>query len=475
MLCAPVFLAGCDSLTLEEEPKTFLSDTQFFNTKADADAAMAAVYQVFRGLYTREYPLMLELWADYADGRGSYAAAGNYECDQQCLTRLNGIWSNFYRQINRANLVIDRVPNITMNAAKKEQLIAEAQFLRAWDYYNLVRYWGAVPLKIKPAEGLTSLAAPRAAVSEVYDQIISDLIAAEAKLPDSYPAAQQGRATKWAAKILLSDVYLARENWAQAAAKALEVIQSNRFSLVRPTKPDEFLDRLYGASVNSAEEIFDIVMLSVPDFGTEMTAAMALAASGYAASAFDAIFGDTKSILADWDTRDFRYTYNLYVGDLARLNTAAEPQHFRKLRDPSATARNAHGNDIPIYRYADALLIFAEADARAKNSPSAEAYTYLNQVRRRAYGVDLNTPDASVDVPAGLGLQAFLDVVILERAYEFMMEGKRYWDLKRTGKIQAAAQRANEPFDDRDMLWPLPTEELDANEALTTADQNPGW
>ena len=140
--------------------------------------------------------------------------------------------------------------------SRRQVIVGEAYFLRALNYLNLVRYWGAVPLRLAPAEGLASLSAPRASVDEVYAAIVADLQTAEAALPDG---AANGRPSRWAATALLADLHLGRESWAQAAAKAKEVIDSGQFSLLEVSSAEDF-HQIFGADVDkSVEEIFDIM------------------------------------------------------------------------------------------------------------------------------------------------------------------------------------------------------------------------
>ena len=120
------------------------------------------------------------------------------------------------------------------------------------------------------------------------------------------------------------------------------------------------------------------------------------------------------------------------------------------------------GNDLPIYRYAEALLIYAEAAARAASSPTAEAMEALNKVHRRAFGVDPETPSAVDFNIADYDAISFVDLVLQERAYEFIFEGKRWFDLKRTGMAaQTILDVKGITIAEKHYLWPIPTAELD--------------
>jgi len=114
----------------------------------------------------------------------------------------------------------------------------------------------------------------------------------------------------------------------------------------------------------------------------------------------------------------------------------------------------------------------------ANNGPTPEAYEALNQVRRRAYGRDINTPDPEADFAPGLNAQQFQDTVLLERAKEFVMEGKRWYDLLRTGttlEVIRASGDGKSRIEERHLKWPIPAEEIDNNEAMGQESQNPGW
>ncbi|SEN27799.1 SusD family protein [bacterium A37T11] len=154
---------------------------------------------------------------------------------------------------------------------------------------------------------------------------------------------------------------------------------------------------------------------------------------------------------------------------------AAQPIRFGKFKD--AGFAPSHGNDYPVLRYPDALLIYAEAASQANNGPTALAFDRLNQVRRRAYGLD---PDQSslIDLTTANASSAadFRQLVLRERAYEFMIEGKRWFDLIRTGTVkQVVLEAKGIAIPDYFLLFPIPAQEIDNNPELTSEDQNPGY
>lgn len=468
--------AGCDALRpeLEEEPVTFLVSEQFFRNEADAVAATKAIYGPLRegGAYGTDFIILTELQTDYLDGRGSYTPAGNFQHDSRNIQRITGVWNSFYSAINRSNLVIQKVPGIRMGDALKNQLLAEARFVRALSYYNLVRLWGPVPLRMEPVTDLKELGAPRAPTAEVYAKIIEDAQFAEANLPERYAPAEVGRATRWAAKTLLADLYLTREQWAQAAAKAKEVIDGGQFSLVRVQQPDDFLQVFGPTVVQSPEEILAAKFLLGSGPQTSLVAFSHHQGAGYSTAGFRTVLGDLASeVLRQWPAADLRRQYTLYSASERdrRFLIPAEPELFKKYRDPAGTG----GTDIPIFRYPEVLYIFAEAQAMASGGPTPAAYDAVNRVRRRAYGYDPASP-SPVDL-AGLSPAVFREAVLMDRAHEFILEGKRWFDLVRTGQALPRLRAVGEPIAERNLLWPIPAEELGTNPALTAADQNPGW
>lgn len=481
IIAALAGLSSCKT-ALEEIPVDRLTEENFYQNATDARSATYAIYQAIRdyGYYGTIHLLEQEANTDYANGRGSYAIISEYQgLDGTNIGRVEGIWAVCYRAILRANIALERIPAIAMDETEKKTLLAEARFLRALVYYDLVRNWGAVPIRTS-SEGSNDV--PRSPIADVYQLILADLAVAEAELPATPGVA--GRPTKWAAKTFLSDVYLTRGEWALARDKAKEVMEANVYSLV-PVQTVADFEKIYGATaITSSEDIFSLKYSSAGGQGFQYLLYIHAENTQYAPPGFRTIYArQTFPLIANWNAKDLRKEFNLY-GQYVNRTTgqtitlpANEPYQFRKFKDPASVAANASGNDLPIFRYADALLIYAEAASQATGSPAADAYAAVNQVRRRAYGVDINTPNTTVDL-TGLSAQAFRDAVFQERAYEFMIEGKRWNDLKRLGvdKLKAIILAAKgKTVKESHLLWPIPKVELDNNGAINAEDQNPGY
>ena len=468
----------CEDDFLSENPKTFLDETTVFSNEAGAISATFGVYESLRDnvYYGQRLMAVLSQHADYGLGRGSQVPLGNYQLDALNIGRIGQMWAVIYASINRANIVIKNVPEVPdIEPQLADQLVAEARFLRALGYYHLVRLWGDVPLRLEPET--VNFAIARTPTSEVYDQIIEDLQFGENNLPDSYPGSELGRITKWAAKALLADVFLTLERWSDAKTKAEEVINSGQFSLVLVETSEDFHTKMFGPSIPTHSEEIISIKYSLEQDNDSWIRFFHKAGPGYSFGGPHAILGNLDSFIGqgvwkDESSPDLRRNAFLYSGS----DTIYLDQNIRMLFRKFRGAVPDLSNDTPILRYAEVLLIFAEATSQANGGPNPEAYEAINQVRRRAYGrQDLNSPDPSIDLSGGMTAEEFRDAVIMERAWELLNEGKRWYDLLRTNTTLEVIQPLGLPIMERNLKWPIAQEEIDNNEALTQADQNPGW
>lgn len=466
---------------LIEEPQALLVNENFYNSEADALSALTAVYGTFNssgGFPTIWFIALLENRAEYSDGRGSQAGISIYDgpLDNANQNRVFNAYNNIYTGINRANAVLDNVPSIDMNESLRAQYVAEARFLRAFFYSNLVKYWGGVPIRTNEFTDLAEIGAPRASVAETWAFIIEDLQIAIPNMAVSFSDSESGRATSWAAKMLLADAYLNTENWSGARDTTDDVITNGPFSLIEVQQSDDF-DQIYGPEVNTHKE--DIWSAHFTETnGQRIPTFIHDGNLGYSVGGFRAWLPVEDSFLGEWDSEDLRQEYNLYrfriiEGDTVFVNSAT-PLLFRKFRDPGAPDNNNSRNNLPFFRLAEAYLIYAEASSEANGGPDALALERLNTVRRRGYGLDLNSP-SSEDYASGLSAAAFRNIVLQERGYEFVLEMKRWNDLLRTGNAQERVEATGKTWSDVSLLFPLPIDEINNNPELGPGDQNPGY
>lgn len=471
-------LGGC-SKTLQEDPYSIAEET-FYNTPAEVAAGANAMYNPLKGVSSIGglYTIQLECYADYMYGRGSHAPLNEYTgLDNTNVTRIGDMWKAFYQSIRNANIIIRRAPEGTkISPTDVAKFVGEAKFMRALNYFHMVRNWGGVPLRTE--QNMLEVDLKRNSVEEVYALIVADLQDAETNLPDLPRLV--GAPSKWSAKTLLADVLLNQGKWPEARDKANEVIVSGKHSLVNVTVADDF-ERIFGAEVvNTPEEIF---YLKFSRLGNSMGFHYVMYAhypgSGYfPPGGFYTNYSDSDVIpvMKNWDRADLRYIYNWYPKTFGLGNTTILN---RKFRDLKATGAANAGNDYPMYRYADLLLIYAEAANRANNAPTADAMEKLNMIRRRAYGGNPLVANAAIDFKLAdyNTMQSFLDLVVRERLYETCYEGKRWLDLKRLGTVKQVVLAAKgKTVTDKHLMWPIPVNELNYNHAIDPIkDQNPGY
>jgi hypothetical protein len=451
-------LMAC-SEQLIEKPKSIAVET-FYNTSAEVEGAISAIYAPLKTVYGSEYIPLLESSTDYHLGGGSYAPNSEFQgLNGTNVTRAGTKWDNFYVGVRNANLVIFNVgKNNLLNPEQKNRAIGEARYMRALIYFQLVRCWGGVVLRTENNMSETNV--PRSTLEDVYKFIREDLLFAEVNVIDN--PAIPGRASKWAAKTLLADVYFYQGDYAAASAKAKEVIEAGKYSLVEINTAQDF-DKLFGPEVvSSSEEILSLKYSKEQQwnypFFTHALKSPYLVGAGYGGALYSE---EGNSVYANWSDKDLRKSYGWYQSVLAfGTNTILN----KKFSDPASIQPR---NDYPLYRYADLLLLYAEASCM-------EA---LNKVHRRAYGYassQTSPVDFKIDT---YNKDSFIELVRTERGYEAQSEGKRWFDLKRTGKAKEYIKLATGKIvADKHYLWPIPVSEMNYNEALDPIkDQNPGY
>ncbi len=469
LILIPLFgLFSCEDL-LVEQPKSIAEET-FYNTPKEVESALAAIYLPYRGQQFRDYMAMMESYTDYSYGRGSWASNSNFQgLDGTNQPRTATMWDAFYLSIRNANIVIENVPtgkNLTDN--DKAKYIGEAKFLRALAYFYLIRNWGGVIIRTE--NNMKDIEVKRSSASEVYQLIVDDLKFAEENLLDNAPI--PGKPSKWAAKTLLADVYFFHNKYTEARDKSKEVILSNKYSLVSVSVPNDF-NKIFGPDViTSTEEIFYFKFSK--DQSWQFTAfphhpgAKKKLGDNYYGHYSDLV---SNKVIAEWDKNDFRFIYGWYPYN---IGLGANTISNGKYTDPTGYGANSN----PVYRYADVLLLYAEADCRASGTVSSDAMEKLNMVHRRAYGKNPTIVNTEIDFKiSDYNKDSFIELVIKEKGYETQYEGKRWLDLKRTGEVKQRIKAATgKDVADKHLLFPIPPSEYNFNKAIDPIkDQNPGY
>ncbi|MBL7814321.1 MAG: RagB/SusD family nutrient uptake outer membrane protein [Saprospiraceae bacterium] len=476
-----LIVSSCKDSFFEVAPRGQLTAESFFKTEEHALLATNAVYNILRNweIHVFSYIGCTDILSDDAD-KGSEPNDATFLLEMDNLLFDAGnlapktLWDGYYRAIFRANIAIERIPEIKMNAALQQRLIAEATFLRAYFYFNLVRWFGDVPLVTKQLTQ-DEFKQSRAKTSDVYAQIIKDLKAAIDVLPEKskYAPEDLGRATKGAAKGLLAKVYLTQKDYTNAEKYALEVINSNEYALF----PD--YTRIFTTEgENSSESVFEVgatVTTERYDGGSQYNEVQGVRGEPNLGWGFNR---PSDSFILEFEPGDPRRDATvLYEGEVLPDGSAIvqkNPRIFnsrfnQKAWVPTHPGGNGNGpGNIRLMRYADVLLIAAEA--ANENGKTAVALGYLNQVRKRARGANANIlPDVTETDKVKLR-----EKIWHERRVELGLEQQRWFDLVRTGQAEAALTKHGKSFTkNKHELLPIPQAEIDLSAG--TLVQNPGY
>lgn len=476
-----LFILGACNNPLEEDIYSFISAENFYQNAQDADAAIEGIYSglVREAVYGRWFYDLVHLSDDQVTIHRNPLFLQmddfNYTPDHPYIKEL---WAGMYSVIKYSNVAINRIPEIEMDENLKNSYVAEARFLRANMYFNLVRLWGSVPLIFEEVMDESSAIIAKGTESEIYDIIIKDLIFAEENLPSTRPSEAFGRVTSGAAKAMLTDVYLTEGKYTEAANKAEELINSENYTLL-----DNYVDIFSLDNEQNSEIIYSIVFDGV-NAGNWMASFSHVGGTDNANCSNGAQVWQVEEdseIWQSWDNQDLRRQYTVYDEYLSKdgtyksvYNTSRPYPGFGKWNAPGETGVSSCPINPIIYRYADVLLMYAEAVALSNGGPNQNAYDAVNMVRRRGYGYPINEI-SNVDLPEGLSHTEFQEAVILERSHEFVVEGKRLFDLLRINVYPQILESLGKNINPNAKLFPIPFAEIDANAALSSIDQNSGY
>jgi len=472
---------ACSDDFIERDPVYSIDSENYFNSEADYYNALVATYDLLQSTY--QNALLGEIASDntLCGGEGPNDVIGFQQIDDMIHTPVNTelkkIWDWMFAGVNRANYILEFKDKTDFSG--KNQIIAEARFLRAYYHFELVKWFGPIPLKgdvrFKIDDEKTI---PRSPVTEVYASIEADLQFAIDNLNPVAP--QVGRATKGAAQALLGKVYLYQNKFSFAATTLDNLINSNTYSLV-----SDYSTLFEFAQENGPESVFEVQYTDVEGAGfgclqcSEGNVAVGFnGPRNYSGPLFTSGFSfnvPTQQSYNAYDTGDNRRDIAILNIEAWATQTGASYgvgyEHtgfFNRKYIPRTRSSNAAGdlnltnpNNYRAIRYADVLLMAAEAYNRGGIDDN-QAKQYLNQVRRRAFGNNNNDITASG--------AALTDFIYEERRLELMGEGHRFFDLVRTGK---AAQSIPGFTSNKHELFPLPIEEIQFSAG--NWQQNPGY
>lgn len=467
-------LSACGKGFVDLKPISSITTSNFYQTEEDFKNAINGAYNALRtgGTYGVDSYIFGEIRSDNSMAVASGSVTDQDEFDRFYIRTtnpfINNRWSNSYTAIARCNAILDRIVPIAMNSALKDRIIGEAKFLRALFYFNLVRTFGDVPLVLKeitnPDEGYEYGRNPKA---DVYAQIEKDLTEAAEALPPSYTGADIGRATEGAARAILGRVLLAQQKYPPAAVQLKAVIDLNLYDLV-PVYADFF----NVTNKNNIEAIFDVQYKSGGvGQGNPWPNSFAPQNSGNAVIMFGGGGNNvpTDDLVNDYEADDERKDATIATS-YVNANGATIPGNFVKKYHDVPALNNDNGNNIPIIRYADVLLMYAECLNEAGYVADGDAFDYLNEVRDRA-GLDDLT---SAEVP---DQSAFRLAMEHERRVEFAFENLRWYDLVRTDRaitvINGKSAQINlvNPVTPQNLVFPIPQSQIDINKTKITQNE----
>lgn len=496
-------LASC--VDLKEDIRSNISSDNYYKTVSDATSAVQSIYNDLThntsgdhaSIYNRLLVLSVGMMTDDnipgVNATNPDVRSIGALTQTSTNTRYYELWRQHYEAIDRANIAIEKIPSISGDTTTLNRLVREAKFLRGLLYYNLVRLWGPVPLILKSTGSVPDiLLIGRTDTATVYRQIISDFTEAT-KLPKSYTGTNAFRATGGAAHAFLLSAAVTRRNWNEAINQ-YNAIQSGGYGY---TLFANYGDNFSEAKKNTGEHIFDAWCVADGSFnmtGTGNTNILSYiaAVSAEGGADADAPIPTLRGLYKPNDSRA-AVTFKDSVLKSAGSTVKIRSPHFNKYYDYSTSSLSNNGVNIPIIRYAEVLLFYAEAlNEQAANGTLAPSTAYgpINQVRNRAGLPSLTT---------GLTKEQFRDSVFNERHLEFAYEQIRWFDLIRvngsgTPKLVSALQTlpaiaasqgiTNSTYgydfitskaatvSSKYLLLPIPASELLANPNLT---QNAGW
>jgi starch-binding outer membrane protein, SusD/RagB family len=520
------FLSCKKSLIELQSQSNYDYNSYFANSDALNQATIATYATLLHdGLWSREYYFIFDLMGYEAkrttNMQGDLAQLATYTFGTN-QPQLGQLWGSLYRMIFRANVVIDRVnawnPSVVADQQSAKQYVAEAKFLRAYSYFNLVALWGKVPLITSYDSTLATDYPQRAATADVWAFVEKDLTDAATNLPVTYPTTQLGRATRGAANSLLGRVYMFEKKWAAAQTILSTVVSSATYSL------DPSYDNLFGVNnQNSPENIFQVMNQQWTDwgignqyyvFGGQETwggkathsdraqeygfkdwwnvyvSTVTVNAFHYTNPVTSTAYTDPRAFSTFYGTKasggDTVYCRQCVLGTNGAPATGTLPfsypfnaadaqgdyswkkyEYYDQVFSYGGPQSGINGQVI---RYADVLLMLAEAYIQQGNT-GGQPLALINQVRARS--------GAFAYIALGNQTNA-TSIIMRERQLEFAGEQSRYFDLLRWGILKQTenSERAAEPGDgtqpflDKHLLFPIPDVEKNYNPNAAVTN---GW
>lgn len=452
---ATLLMTSCGDSFFDLEPASSVTIDKVYKTASDYNVAVIGCYAKLQS-QVNFYTECCEYRSDNLSlGAPTAGTQDRYDIDHFTEKPSNGIlssyWANFNNNVYRCNLLLDQIDGANFAENLKKQYKGEAMFIRALNYFNMYRIWGGVPATKHVVSAAEALKVARFSDEQMFDLIAGDLkeIVDNNYLPETYSSADMGRATSGAAKALLGKVYLTFHKWTEAKDILSQLI--GKYQLVSPIAQVFNVD-----NKNNNEIIFAV------HFNKEIEG------EGHSywynlTNASDDT-NQTSSLLNTFPTGDARKDLITYV------QVEKNVRLMNKFYDTKSPTFKTVGNDQILLRYADVLLMYAEAlnEIQYDASEGSLALKYLNAVRQRAGISNLTVKQLPTQ-------EKFRKGILVERQREFPYEGQRWFDLVRMGFAKSVMAENGVEIKDYQLLFPIPQQEIEKVGDKSILWQNPGY
>lgn len=452
---ATLLMTSCGDSFFDLEPASSVTIDKVYKTASDYNVAVIGCYAKLQS-QVNFYTECCEYRSDNLSlGAPTAGTQDRYDIDHFTEKPSNGIlssyWANFNNNVYRCNLLFDQIDGANFAENLKKQYKGEAMFVRALNYFNMYRIWGGVPATKHVVSAAEALKVARYSDEQMFDLIAGDLkeIVDNNYLPETYSSADMGRATSGAAKALLGKVYLTFHKWTEAKDILSQLI--GKYQLVSPIAQVFNVD-----NKNNNEIIFAV------HFNKEIEG------EGHSywynlTNASDDT-NQTSSLLNTFPTGDARKDLITYV------QVEKNVRLMNKFYDTKSPTFKTVGNDQILLRYADVLLMYAEAlnEIQYDASEGSLALKYLNAVRQRAGISNLTAKQLPTQ-------EKFRKGILVERQREFPYEGQRWFDLVRMGFAKSVMAENGVEIKDYQLLFPIPQQEIEKVGDKSILWQNPGY
>lgn len=452
---ATLLMTSCGDSFFDLEPASSVTIDKVYKTASDYNVAVIGCYAKLQS-QVNFYTECCEYRSDNLSlGAPTAGTQDRYDIDHFTEKPSNGIlssyWANFNNNVYRCNLLLDQIDGANFAENLKKQYKGEAMFIRALNYFNMYRIWGGVPATKHVVSAAEALKVARYSDEQMFDLIAGDLkeIVDNNYLPETYSSADMGRATSGAAKALLGKVYLTFHKWTEAKDILSQLI--GKYQLVSPIAQVFNVD-----NKNNNEIIFAV------HFNKEIEG------EGHSywynlTNASDDT-NQTSSLLNTFPTGDDRKDLITYV------QVEKNVRLMNKFYDTKSPTFKTVGNDQILLRYADVLLMYAEAlnEIQYDASEGSLALKYLNAVRQRAGISNLTVKQLPTQ-------EKFRKSILVERQREFPYEGQRWFDLVRMGFAKSVMAENGVEIKDYQLLFPIPQQEIEKVGDKSILWQNPGY